>query len=412
MIVSLTFEHPRRQAQEAWLLAFVDLFAEQRRVLGYTPASMKTSTGLVRDFVAWLDQRKIEGCSVPNDLVSEYLAERWLHRRRRRGDVFTLRSFVKLCASDRRMGQAEPPVATTPAHRVRQDFERYLRCERGLAEASIRLYGDAVGRFLEHAFGVEDVRLGALAATDVVRFVQTEAARLNHAKRAKVMTSALRSFLRYGRYHGEIAADLHSCVPTVANWSMTGLPRTISAAQVKSLLASCDRRVPVGRRDYAMFLLLARLGLRAGEVVELRLEDLDWDEGAIHIRGPAQRCDRLPLPADVGAALAEYLHEGRPSCSVRNVFVRSRAPRHALRGPSAVSCVVCRALRRAGIDSPFKGAHLLRHSLATQMLGSGASLGEIGQILRHRNPQTTTIYAKVDLGSLHALALPWPGAAQ
>lgn len=161
-----------------------------------------------------------------------------------------------------------------------------------------------------------------------------------------------------------------------------------------------------------MLLLLARLGLRAGEVVELRLEDLDWDEGAIHIRGPAQRCDRLPLPADVGAALAEYLHEGRPSCSVRNVFVRSRAPRHALRGPSAVSCVVCRALRRAGIDSPFKGAHLLRHSLATQMLGSGASLGEIGQILRHRNPQTTTIYAKVDLGSLHALALPWPGAAQ
>ena len=161
-----------------------------------------------------------------------------------------------------------------------------------------------------------------------------------------------------------------------------------------------------------MLLLLARLGLRAGEVAALKLEDLDWDEGAIRIRGPAQRCDRLPLPADVGAAIVDYLRDGRPACAARNVFIRSRAPRRALLGPSAVSCVVCRALRRAGIDSPLKGAHLLRHSLATNMLGSGASLGEIAEILRHRNPQTTTIYAKVDLASLHALALPWPGGVQ
>jgi len=308
--------------------------------------------------------------------------------------------------------QAEPPAATTPAHRARQEFEQYLQRERGLAPASIRLYGDAVGRFLVHVFGVGDVRLGALTSADIVGFVQVDAARLNNAKRAKVMTSALRSFLQYGRYRGEIGTDLHTCVPTVANWSMAGLPRAISASQVKALLAACDRRSPVGRRDYAMLLLLARLGLRAGEVVELRLEDLDWDEGAIRIRGPAQRCDQLPLPADVGAALVEYLRHGRPPCLARNVFVRSRAPRRALRGPSAVSCIVCRALQRAGIDSSFKGAHLLRHSLATQMLGSGASLGEIGQILRHRNPQTTTIYAKVDLGSLRTLAMDWPGGAQ
>jgi integrase/recombinase XerD len=161
-----------------------------------------------------------------------------------------------------------------------------------------------------------------------------------------------------------------------------------------------------------MLLLLARLGLRAGEVVNLTLDDLDWDEGAIRIRGPAQHCDRLPMPADVGSALVDYLRHGRPACAVRNVFIRSRAPRRGLLGPSAVSCVVCRALRRAGIDSPLKGAHLLRHSLATHMLGRGASLGEIGEILRHRNPQTTTIYAKVDLASLRTLALPWPGGAQ
>ncbi len=407
-----TFEHPRRQAHEDSLLAFVDVFAEERCAQGYTPASMKASVGLVKDFAAWLDQREIDGFIVTPDHIAEYLTERWLQRRRRRGDAFTLRSFIKLRTGDGLVMQAEPPAATTPAHRARQEFEQYLQRERGLASASIRLYGDAVGRFLVHAFGVADVRLGALTSADIVRFVQVDAARLNHAKRAKVMTSALRSFLQYGRYRGEIGTDLHTCVPTVANWSMAGLPRAISASQVKALLAACDRRSPVGRRDYAMLLLLARLGLRAGEVVELRLEDLDWDEGAIRIRGPAQRCDQLPLPADVGAALAEYLRHGRPTCLARNVFVRSRAPRHALRGPSAVSCIVCRALRRAGIDSPFKGAHLLRHSLATQMLGSGASLGEIGQILRHRNPQTTTIYAKVDLGSLRTLAMDWPGGAQ
>jgi integrase len=161
-----------------------------------------------------------------------------------------------------------------------------------------------------------------------------------------------------------------------------------------------------------MLLLISRLGLRASEVVDLTLDDLDWTEAAIRIRGPAQRVDRLPLPADVGAALVDYLRHVRPVCASRNVFIRSRAPQRALLGPSAVSCIVWRALRRAGIDSPTKGAHLLRHSLATQMLGGGASLGEIAEILRHRNPQTTTIYAKVDLVSLHTLALPWPGGVQ
>ena len=193
---------------------------------------------------------------------------------------------------------------------------------------------------------------------------------------------------------------------------MSGIPKAISASQVHALLVQCDRRTATGRRDYAVLLLLARLGLRAGEVVNLTLDDLDWHESAIRIRGPAQRCDRLPMPADVGTALVDYLRDGRPACCVRNVFIRSRAPRQGLRGPSAVSCIVFRALRRAGIDSPCKGAHLLRHSLATQMLGNGASLNEIGEILRHRNPQTTTIYAKVDLASLHALAIAWPGGVQ
>jgi len=411
--VTQTFEAQRPAAAESAFLTLVPLLSEQMRVRGYASASLKCATRLTQDFAIWLDQRQIGVRGVDAGLIDEYLEDRWAHRRRRRGDAFTLREFVRLVSVDRTVvAQQSTATAMAPRLHVCQKFEHYLLCERGLATASIRLYGDAVGRFLEHVFSNGEVRLEEIIAADIIRFVQIEAARLQHSKRAKVMTSALRSFLQYGRYLGAIRTDLHASVPTVANWSMSGIPRSISASQVHSLLVQCDRRTATGRRDYAVLLLLARLGLRAGEVVELTLDDLDWHEGAISIRGPAQRCDRLPIPADVGAALVDYLRDGRPACSVRNVFIRSRAPRQRLRGPSAISCIVFRALRRAGIESPCKGAHLLRHSLATQMLGNGASLNEIGEILRHRNPQTTTIYAKVDLASLHALALAWPGGAQ
>lgn len=411
MIVTQTFEAPRPAAAEGVFLALVPVFSEQMRSRGYAPASVRIATRLAQDFATWLDQREICVRGVEAGIVDAYLGDRWLLRRRRRGDAFTLRGFIRL-VSVNGTAAAQKPTATPQRLFVRQKFEHYLLCERGLAAASIRLYGDAVGRFLEHIFGDGEVRLAELTAAQVIGFVQFDAQRLQNPKRAKVMTSALRSFLQYGRHLGDIRTDLHASVPTVANWSMSGIPRAISASQVNTLLVQCERRTATGRRDYAVLLLLARLGLRAGEVVDLTLDDLDWHEGAIRIRGPAQRCDRLPMPTDVGTALVDYLRNGRPACGVRNVFIRSRAPRQGLRGPSAVSCIVFRALRRAGIDSPCKGAHLLRHSLATQMLGNGASLNEIGEILRHRNPQTTTIYAKVDLTSLHALAIAWPGGVQ
>lgn len=406
------YRNPYRQVQKGSFSAFVQVFVARLRDQGYAAASVKISTRLVTDFTAWLDQCGIEGQSLSATLVADYLDDRWLKRRRRRGDAFTLHAFARIVAPDGYKASSAHEAVIAPARRVRQEFEQYLLRERGLAASSIRLYGDPVGRFLENTFGDAEVRLDQITAVDVIRFVQTDAARLRHPKRAQVMTSALRSFLRYGRYRGDIVTDLDACVPTVANWSMAGIPKTILPSQVQSLLAGCDQQSAAGIRDYAMLVLISRLGLRASEVVELTLDDIDWTEGTIRIRGPAQRVDRLPLPADVGAALVGYLRHGRPACSTRNVFIRSRAPVRALLGPSAVSCMVRRALQRAGIDSPTKGAHLLRHSLATQMLGRGASLGEIAEILRHRNPQTTMIYAKVDLVSLHALALPWPGSVQ
>lgn len=412
-----TLRNPSRLAPQGPILGTVQVFVEQMQAQGYAAASMKTSTRLVKDFAVWLDQHGIASQSLSAKHVADYLDHRWRKLRRRRGDAFTLEAFGQFVAPDGYKASSRQEAAISPSHRVRQEFEQYLLCERGLAAASILLYGNSIERFLDSVFGASEfgaseVRLDQIRAPDVIGFVQTEAARLRHPKRAQVMTTALRSFLQYGRYRGEIIVDLHTCVPTVANWSLAGIPRTISPEQVQSLLGGCDRQSTTGRRDYAMLVLISRLGLRASEVVQLTLDDLDWTEGAIRIRGPAQRVDRLPLPADVGAALVDYLRHGRPACASRNVFIQIRAPRRALRGPSAVSCIVRRALKRSGIDSPTKGAHLLRHSLATQMLGGGASLGEIAEILRHRSPQTTTIYAKVDLVSLHTLALPWPGGVQ
>ncbi len=267
-------------------------------------------------------------------------------------------------------------------------------------------------RFLAQCFADAEVRLDGLRAVDVVRFVQREAARLHHPKRSKLMTTALRSFLQYARYRGLISVDLRSSVPTVASWSMASLPRALSSDEVQRLLAHCDRHTAVGRRNWAILLLLARLGLRAGEVVGLAFEDLDWEAGELCIRANGGNSDRLPIPQDVGAALAEYLRHSRPACSSRQVFVRMRAPNRGFASSAAISSIVHRALDRAGLDPAHKGAHLLRHSVATQMLRQGASLAEIAELLRHRSQQTTMIYAKVDLDLLRPLALPWPGGAQ
>ena len=232
------------------------------------------------------------------------------------------------------------------------------------------------------------------------------------SKRVQLMTTALRSFLRFARYRGDIDKDLAACIPAVANWKQSTLPRALPPEQVEQVLNSVDRETVMGRRDYAILLILARLGLRAGEIRALTLEDLDWKEGLLTVRGKAGRFSQLPLPKDVGAAIANYLRHGRPAVNSRCVFLRAKAPAGGFQGQSGVGSMVKHALERAGIDSPRKGAHQFRHALACQMLKQGASLSEIGELLRHRSPQTTAIYAKVDLDSLASLALSWPGGAR
>jgi site-specific recombinase XerD len=286
-----------------------------------------------------------------------------------------------------------------------------LREDRGLVTATIINYTPFIRSFLKDRFGTAAVMLSSLGASDVVGFVRRQAPRL-HLKRAKLLTTALRSFLQYARCRGEVTVDLAAAVPVIANWSMASLPRAIAPDQVRRLLEGINRGTATGSRDYAILLLLARLGLRAGEVVSLELEDINWNRGELSVRGKRGQRHTLPLPAEVGKALAAYLRRGRPGGPSRRVFLRARAPIRGIQSASGIGSIVRRWLKRAGVKAPTYGAHQFRHGLATEMLRQGASLSEIGEVLGHRHPQTTSIYAKVDIDALRELALPWPGGVR
>jgi site-specific recombinase XerD len=243
---------------------------------------------------------------------------------------------------------------------------------------------------------------------DVLGFVLADCQR-RPRRSAKSMVSALRSLLRFMHVEGLIDRPLAQVVPSVAFWRLQGLPRGLDSEQVHALLESCDIGTGNGRRDLAILLLLVRLGMRRGEVARLRLDDIDWRAGELLVRGKGARVERLPLPADVGEALARYLRDGRPpDASTREVFMRVRAPRAAMT-PPGITQVVVSASKRAGLGEVT--AHTLRHTAASELLRRGAPLVEIGQLLRHRTELTTTIYAKVDHDRLRDLALPWPGGA-
>jgi len=307
------------------------------------------------------------------------------------------------------ISEADSKVDDSVMARILNDYALFLLRERGLAEVTLVSYSAVIQKFLEdHSRRHRgDVKLDALEPADVSRFVIRYAQRVNR-KRAQVMTSVLRSFLRYLHLRGQIEIDLATCVPTVPLWRLSTVPKFLQPGDVERLLKSCDEKTKTGRRNHAVLLLLARLGLRAGEIVKLRLDDIDWDAGEIHVNGSKRTGhEGLPIPQDVGEALVRYLHE-RPRCETRRVFIRMTAPHRGLAHSSCVSSIVRRSLSRCKLNPSLKGAHLLRHSLATNMLRGGASLAEIGDVLRHRNPNTTQIYAKCDVEGLRDLAQPWP----
>ncbi len=302
-----------------------------------------------------------------------------------------------------------PPSAPNGPVEVALDgYRHYLTVERGLGRATARGYVDAVRPFLHGRVSPDGVALdlARLTAGDVTAFVVARCPQQARGA-AKLTVTALRSLLGFLHVEGAIERPLTAAVPSVAGWRLAGLPKGLEPAQVRRLLASCDRRTRNGRRDFAILTTLVRLGLRAGELAALALDHVDWRAGEIVVHGKGNRAERLPLPTDVGEALAAYLRRGRPaSAAGRTVFVRVQAPHRAL-SPGGVTQVVAAAARRAGLGQIH--AHRLRHTAATEMLRAGASLPEIGQLLRHRRALTTAIYAKVDREALRTIARPWPG---
>jgi len=400
------------RAPEGPLAAHIGAFAKSRSAQGYAPGSIQRQVRLAACFSHWLRQKGVALRHLSSDYPSQYLRYRARQVQPCQGDSAALRHLIDFLRGEGVIpAEKIPKPRLTSAERCVQAYAQYLREARALTKATIVNYVPFIRGFLTDRFGHRAVMLSRLSACDVVRFVQRQAPRL-HLKRAKLLTSALRSFLRYARYSGEVILDLAAAVPVVANWSMPSIPRAIGADQVRQLLASIDRCTATGRRDYAILLLLARLGLRSGEVAFLELDDIDWDTGQVSVRGKGGQRTALPLPTDVGKAITEYLCHGRPRSTGRRVFLRSKAPIRGFLSPCAIGSIIRHALQRAGIQAPTTGAHQFRHALATQMLHHGASLTEISELLRHRSLQTTTIYTKVDLKALRPLALPWPGGAR
>lgn len=390
---------------------YLILYADQLHAQGYSRLSGRRKLQLAADFSGWLSRKNVAA----NGIQTRHVGDFFQFRKRsgfglQLGDRAAVARFLNLLRDHGVATERIPQSLLTPIQEALREYDQYLEKERSLSLATRIGYAPFVRQFLMSRFGRGRVDLSKLNPRDVLEFVRRSAGQLKN-KRALLMTTALRSFLRFARYRDDITLDLAACVPPVASWSLSTLPKALPAAQVKQVLADArKRRSAVARRDYAILLLLARLGLRGGEVCHLVLEDLDWENSRIAIRGKGGRVTHLPLPADVGQAIAAYLQHDRPQVSdTRRLFLRIRAPLAGFKGQGSVGSVVKHALQRAKIDSPRKGAHQFRHSLASTMLQQGSSLSEIGELLRHRSPDTTAIYAKVDLRSLRPLALPWPG---
>jgi integrase/recombinase XerD len=375
--------------------------------LGFTELSARAQLGLAAHLSRWLADAGLGTPDLTTSVVEAYLAAR---RAGGYAGYLTPKALAPLLGYLRGLGvspAAEIVAPVTPAEVLVDRYRCYLLAERGLREKVARGYVDSVRPFVAAHAGGGEAGLRDLGAGDVSAFMTAESRRLA-PKTTQRLATALRSLLRFWHVEGLISGPLDRAVPRVAS-RRAAFPRGLEPAQVQALLSSCDRGTAGGRRDLAMLTLLARMGLRAGEVAALGLDDIDWRRGEITIAGKGNRRDQLPLPADVGEAIAAYLQRGRPSTALdRGVFIRVKAPHRGLT-PGGVTQAVAAAGHRAGLGTIY--AHRLRHSAATAMLAGGGSLAEIGQVLRHRRPHTTAAYAKVDVEALRALARPWPGVS-
>lgn len=386
------------------LVGVVEAFEDELKGRGYTPRSAVGQLRQVARLSGWLEGEELSAGELSRDRVEEFLAfQRGTGRSRSQWSRQGLLCLLDVLRVEGVLPAEQPTAPCSPTETLLGSFERHLLTERGLAVATARGYVHRARRFLEGLPAGRD--LAEVTGAEVTGAVLRESA-VGAVSTTQSFVAALRSFLRFCFVEGLVTVDLAPAALAVTGRRRSSLPRGISQQDADALLGSCDRRSALGRRDYAMILMLLRLGLRRGEVASLRLEDIDWRAGELLVHGKGARQDRLPLPADVGEAIAGYLQRGRPKVERREVFVRARAPF----GPIAsgtVSSSVRRACRRAGVADV--GAHRLRHTVACEMVAAGVPMPQIAQVLRHRSLQSTAIYARVDVEQLRLLAAPWPG---
>jgi site-specific recombinase XerD len=396
-------DQPRKDVLGAHVNTFMSIVSD----LGYSPSTIKTQLTLLKGLMRWAEENHVVASNIDEGITDRFLIESGRKGAVRRGDNKTLRRFLDHLRIQGAIPHPKLTFNDCPLAHLKNRYKDYLLKERGLSTATGSRYWPYIQRFLLERFGNKPMRHCELCPQDIDNFLLRHAHERT-AKVAQLMVSAMRSFLRFLFRYGETKCDLSTAVPTVAAWRLSEVPKYIKPEEVESLLESCDRTTSVGRRNYAILLLVARLGLRAGEIVALELGDINWRNAELTVRGKGQFCDRLPLPQSVGEALVVYLKNDRPKCSTRRVFVRTRAPYRGLKDSSTVSTIVRRTIEKNGLKTPSKGAHLLRHSLATDMLRKGASMNEIGELLRHRSPNSTEIYAKVDIEGLRSIVRIWP----
>lgn len=396
---------PKKKRGKNPVTALSSGFEEDLRRQGYAAGTIWKQRKLLNDLIGWLQDQQLAMGDLSMAQVDRFMADRRAAGVRK---LKTRKALGPILGHLRGLGlapAAEAPVEDGPSGEILNRYRQFLITERGLATVTAGRYIDCLRPFLDRRMATGDLDLGGLTPADVTAFVVAWCPCLNSGV-AKLTVTALRSFLGFLHLDGMTERSLVLAVPTVLRRRLAGLPKGLEPDQVRRLLAACDAGTVVGIRDLAILTLLVRLGLRRGEVARLGLDDIDWRAGTIRVRGKGNCHEQLPLPPDVGRRLAEYLRHARPAdAQGRTVFVRHFAPHHAL-GPSRVSTIVGDAARRAGLGRVH--AHCLRHTAATELLRAGASLPEIGQLLRHRRAETTAIYAKVDRDTLRLIARPWP----
>ena len=375
----------------------------------YPPETIRRYVRVADGLGRWLSKHGLSVAETDDAILARYRAGTG---RRQKGQLRAAgRGLAKVLALLRRQhGVGEPaPVADTECETLAAAFDSHLQHVAGLMRGTRSQYLRHATLFLKAVFSAAPFDVTMVTPQVITDFVREQAAKLKPSSCAAPATS-MRVFLRFLVTYRGLPAGVVGAVPTIRQWKLASFPKHLSVEEVDRTLATCDEQSPVGKRDRGILLLLIRLALRAGEVGRLRLSDVDWREGEARIHSPKSARERkLPLPSDVGQALAEYLQNGRPRSAQPFLFLRTRAPFGPINGPSTVSCIAKRHLELAGISIRGLSAHSFRHTAATRMVRRGVGFKQVADVLGHRLLETTNIYAKLDEDSLHRVALPWPG---